>query len=70
MEFDPTSYTVNESNGYVEFIILKKTTTTQPVTIQFTTQLDTGTGESLVGVVNSVLYFIFSFIHSNLSFVD
>ncbi len=61
MEFDPTSYTVNENDGYVEFIILKKTATTQPITIQFTTQPDTATGESLVGVVNSVLYFYFQF---------
>ena len=38
VEFDPTSYTVNEEDRVVLFTIVKRTPTTQPVTVQFTTQ--------------------------------
>ena len=38
VEFEPTSYTVDEEDGVVRFTIVKRTPTTQPVTVLFTTQ--------------------------------
>ena len=38
VEFEPSSYTVDEDVGVVRFSIVKRTQTTQDVTVQFTTQ--------------------------------
>ena len=38
VEFEPNSYTVEEDEGVVRFSIVKRTQTTQDVTVQFTTQ--------------------------------
>ena len=37
VEFDPTSYTVNEDAGFVTFTIVKRTQTTEDVTVRFNT---------------------------------
>ena len=38
VQFQPSSYIVNEDEGVVRFTIVKRTQTTQDVTVQFTTQ--------------------------------
>ena len=38
VQFQPSSYTVDEDEGVVTFTIVKRTQTTQDVTVQFTTQ--------------------------------
>ena len=48
MEFDPTSYTVSESGGFVNITVVKLGQTTQAVSVQFTTAGGTAIGESLV----------------------
>jgi len=44
VQFQPSSYTVNEDEGVVTFSIVKRTQTTQDVTVQFTTQDGSATG--------------------------
>ena len=44
VEFQPSSYTVDEDEGVVRFSIVKRTRTTQGVTVQFTTQNGSATG--------------------------
>ena len=45
VEFDPTMYTVTESEGaVVMFRIVKRTNTTQPVSVLFSTSPGTATG--------------------------
>ena len=44
IEFQPSSYTVDEDEGVVRFTIVKKTDTTHDVTVQFTTQDGSATG--------------------------
>jgi len=44
VEFDPTTYTVTESEGVVMFQIVKRTMTTQPVSVLFSTSPGTATG--------------------------
>jgi len=44
VEFDPTTYTVTESEGVVMFRIVKRTTSTQPVSVFFSTSPGTATG--------------------------
>lgn len=37
VEFQPNSYTVNEDDGIVTFVLVKRTPTTQDVTVQIST---------------------------------
>jgi len=46
VEFDPTTYTVAESEGVVMFRVVKRTMTTQPVSVFFSTSPDTATGRA------------------------
>ena len=46
VEFDPTTYTVAESEGVVMFRVVKRTMTTKPVSVFFSTSPDTATGRT------------------------
>ena len=47
VEFDPTTYTVTESGGAaVMFRIVKRTVTTKPVSVLFSTSPGTATGNT------------------------
>ena len=46
VEFDPTTYTVAESEGVVMFRIVKGTMSTQPVSVFFSTSPNTATGRA------------------------
>ena len=49
VEFDPTTYTVTESEGaVVMFRIVKRTMTTQPVSVIFNTSPGTATGKEIL----------------------
>ena len=48
MEFDPTTYTVAESEGVVMFQIVKRTLTTQLVYVIFNTSPGTATGKEIL----------------------
>ena len=48
VEFDPTSYTVSESDRYANITVVKLGETTQTVTVEFTTADGSATGERLV----------------------
>ena len=45
VEFDPTSYTVSESDRYANITVVKRGQTTQTVSVSFTTADGTATGE-------------------------
>ena len=47
VEFDPTSYTVLESDRYANITVVKRGQTTQTVSVSFTTADGTATGECL-----------------------
>ena len=47
MEFDPTSYTVSESDGFANITVVKRGQTTLAVSVEFTTSGGTAIGESL-----------------------
>ena len=44
VEFDPTSYTVSESDAFANITVLKRGQTTQPVSVEFTTADDSAIG--------------------------
>ena len=44
VEFDPSSYTVNEDDGSVTFMIVKQTQTTLSITVNFSTVPGTAKG--------------------------
>ena len=44
VEFDPTSYTVDESGGLVNITVAKRGQTTQTVSVTFTTMDGSATG--------------------------
>ena len=46
VEFQPSSYTVVEGEGMVRFAIVKRTLTTEDVTVQFTTHEGSATCEA------------------------
>ena len=46
VEFDPTTYTVSESDHYPNFTVVKRGQTTLPVSVSFTTADGNATGES------------------------
>jgi len=48
VEFDPTTYTVAESEGVVMFRVVKRTMTTQPVYVIFNTSPGTATGKEIL----------------------
>ena len=45
VEFDPTSYTVSESDRYANITIVKREQTSQTVSVDFTTMSGSATGE-------------------------
>ena len=45
MEFDPTSYTVDESDRYANITIVKRGQTTQTVSVNFNTTDGSAVGE-------------------------
>ena len=45
VEFDPSSYTVNEVDGSVTFMIAKRNETTLEVTVNFSTVPDSAKGD-------------------------
>ena len=45
MEFDPTSYTVDESDHYANITIVKRGQTTQAVSVDFNTTDGSAAGE-------------------------
>ena len=45
VEFDPTSYTVSESDRYANITVVKRGQTTQTVSVSFTTADGNATGE-------------------------
>ena len=44
VEFDPSSYTVNEDDGFVNFTIVKQDETTLSITVNFSTVSGTAKG--------------------------
>ena len=48
VEFDPTSYTVSESDRYANITIVKREQTSQTVSVDFTTVDGSATGEQSV----------------------
>ena len=44
VEFDPTSYTVNENAGTVRFVIVKRESSTSDIMVLFSTRNDSATG--------------------------
>ena len=59
MEFQPISYVVNEDDGVVSFTIVKRTPTTQDITVQISTtdgSATCGLLELYIGVVNSLMH--------------
>jgi len=58
VEFDPTTYTVTESEGaVVMFQIVKRTMTTQPVSVFFSTSPGTATGNrSFPGMLCKIIF--------------
>ena len=49
VEFDPTSYTVSESDRYANITVVKRGQTTQTVSVNFTTADGSATGKYLGG---------------------
>ena len=47
VEFDPTSYTVSESDGFANITVVKRGQTTLAVSVEFATADDTAIGEIL-----------------------
>ena len=45
VEFDPTSYTVDESDRFANITVVKRGETTQTVSVSFTTADGNATGE-------------------------
>ena len=52
VEFDPTSYTVSESDRYANITVVKRGQTTQTINVTFTTVDGSATGEYLGGDCN------------------
>ena len=52
VEFDPTSYTVSESDRYANITVVKRGQTTQTVNVTFSTADDSATGEYFGGDCN------------------
>ena len=48
VEFDPTSYTVSESDRYANITIVKRERTSQTVSVDFSTMDGSATGEQSV----------------------
>ena len=46
VEFDPTSYSVSESDGFANITVVKRGQTTQALSVNFTTADGTAVGES------------------------
>ena len=56
MEFDPTTYTVAESEGaVVMFRIVKRTMSTEPVSVLFSTSPGTATGNTFSSEHNPIV---------------
>ena len=53
VEFDPSSYIVNEDDGFVTFTIVKRNETTPSITVNFSTVSDTAKGN--VTLLTSVI---------------
>ena len=49
MEFDPTSYTINENAGTVRFMIMKSGNSTNDIIVLFNTR-----NESATGILNAM----------------
>lgn len=52
VEFQPNSYTVNEDDGIVTFVLVKRTPTTQDVTVQ----ISTVGGSATSGTIHNITY--------------
>jgi len=55
VEFDPTTYTVAESQGVVMFRIVKRTMSTEPVSVLFNTSPGTATGNTFSSEHNPIV---------------
>ena len=54
VEFQPNSYTVNEEDGIVSLVVVRRTPTTQDVTVRILTQ--DGTATSGIYIYNTLKF--------------
>ena len=58
IEFQFNSFSVNERTGEVRFTIVKRNQTSQPVTVQFTTQDGSATGKQTYTVLTTGIQYM------------
>ena len=58
VEFQPNSYTVDEDDGIVSFVLVKRTPTTQDVTVQISTVGGSATSGSCIPHLMTHLHFL------------
>ena len=61
MEFQPNSYTVCEDDGIVSFVLVKRTPTTQEVTVQISTVGGSATSGILLTTIQNLTRLVYNY---------